>query len=380
MPKRAREDETTTQQPKRAKTAASSNSTSTSKARYQKKGHYCPEYVPILAKGKDMNGGIAPFTQSTFTSAFPYDSEWSETNLPSILFHITPPPPPPSSSGASAPRPTITRSDGIKLTASTILPDHISVTTPSWLIGAWLRLDPTTTLSDVLARMSDDPTYPGGPIRKPKHSAMNNRLFRQCAKLFGHYCGGAGQAKNKNQREIRAGLTERMLQLNTTLEERVVPAAGPGGEVRLVRKKLVSREKGTTSVRAVNVEVTERNWRETTFPLDFFVLNKENGGQEVAATPCLSDGPSPASSGGEEAATPASASASPLPVGPPLVAAPAAAPAKPAPEHELVFPPLPPLAGAGSGSDLNFNLDFALPAADFDFDDFFDFESASSRS
>lgn len=300
MVKRARiDDDATTPPVKRARRDDANNEKMINKARYGTKGHYCHELFPILERAKQLNNGVEPPSRSFYTSTFPHQNEWSMDNLPEILFYIKPTP-----VDKDANRRRKMRGDNLNILDSAVVPDYVSVDVPEWLVGAWLRLDPTLNLSDIRARMSEDEYFIGGKIDKPAHSALNNRLFRKCAKVFCHW---DSSSKNKNQRDIRKQLTDRNIELNTILDETVV-----AGERRLVKKTMKRKSNGTQSVQLLNVHVTDDNYLETTFPIDHFKLAGEDH-----QTPALTDGSTPASAGEEEAATPAPVLA-PIPV--PLLA------------------------------------------------------------
>lgn len=288
MAKRARTDsDVTIQQAKRARRDDASNEKMISKARYGSKGHYCPEILPVLEKSRELNNGNVPSSISLYTSPFPHQTEWSMDNLPEILFFIKPRPIERDSSRCMK-----LRDDNVNILDSAVVPDYVSVSIPEWLIGAWLRLDPTLNLSHIRARMCDDENFIGGKIEKPAHSALNNRLYRKCAKVFCHW---DSTSQNKNQQDIRKRLSQRNIELNTILDEKIV-----AGETRLVKKIMKVKGNGTTSVCLMNVEVTEDNYLKTTFPIDHFKINGE-----VHPTPALTDGSTPPSASEEEAATPA---------------------------------------------------------------------------
>lgn len=280
MSKRSREnDDGLTQVTKKAKRDDSMNPNMTNKARYSSKGFYCPESHIALEMGKQLNNGIPPDTIATFTSDFDMQNEWSENNLPEILFYIKKP---------EIRKLQSTMDANGQVIIPKIVPDQISILTPEWMIGAWLRLDPSITLKQIRARMSDDLNYIGGPLKVPSHPALNNRMYRKCASIFGHWDGG----RAKNQQQIRDQLTHDQILFNTILKPICI-----GNELRLCKKRAVNKEPGTSSITLVDVEVNEDNYLETTFPWRHFLLD-DNSDCPTEMTPALTEGSSPQSEAG----------------------------------------------------------------------------------
>ena len=317
MTKRAREDDGgAAQQHKKPKRDDASNPKMTNKDRYEgNNGYFCPEWFKAFEEALRLNNGVLPPSIALDTSDWYHMNVWTQDDLPSILFFIKAP-----KNGPVEPV-----NVGGQMLMPQIVPRIIAIDTPEWKIGAWLRLDRSITLKDIRARMHDDLSFIGGALRKPSHSTLNNRMHRKCARLFGHLNG----SNAKNQQQIIADvLTPEKIARNTILDPITI-----NGECRLVKKKMVFAKSGTTSTRLVNVNVTESNYKDTTFPENYFqidandsadapILIEDNSAtptalevndfastpaliDDSAATPALTEGVSPEPSSMYDPATPA---------------------------------------------------------------------------
>ncbi|RMZ78589.1 hypothetical protein DV738_g3774, partial [Chaetothyriales sp. CBS 135597] len=214
-----------------------------------------------LAEAAKSNGGQPPYSISLVTSEFPNDKIWSEENLPTILFYLTPP----TSAYDGQAIHTFLRDDGKRLRSFEVLPDRISIDIKGWLIEAWRRLDPRISYEDIIDRMTADPEYcEGKGLSIPTKNSLQMHTLRSCRKLLGYWqLEGQKDEPSRAMVEAIERLTPSNLLFNT-----VLPLC-PQYPNRLVRLKF-ERKTEDGQFKAVPVVVTPDNIEMTTLPLTFF--------------------------------------------------------------------------------------------------------------
>lgn len=219
-----------------------------------------------------MPDGVMPHSEALVTSSFPHCGEWSETNLPEILFYIKPP----RSEYDGLPVGFV-EEDGEpvkvgKLNKSLrdfpILPRRISLEVPGWLVETWRRIDPRITYPDILDRQVEDPEL---GLKKLDKNALQNHCRRECRMILGLWTNyERREVPHRTDVEAIECLSYQNILLNTVLN------VSPDRQDRLT-KLCLSRGglDGCGKYNAKPCEVTAENWNETTFPLDHFVLKAE---------------------------------------------------------------------------------------------------------
>jgi hypothetical protein len=210
-----------------------------------------------------------PYTLSLVTSDFPHRAEWSEINLPDILFYIQPP----VSEYEAAKVEYLTEDgefvmsdDGRKIRKFEILPRHISLDVPGWLVEAWRRLDSRIGYQDILDRQYADPNL---GLQKHTKNALQNHCRRECRKVLNTWVEyGRRDEPHRTEVEAIEGLAYENVQLNTTLKRSEIFGN------RLVKVRLERRVKDGLYY-AIPHMVNIQNWQETTVPLDHFLPDSQ---------------------------------------------------------------------------------------------------------
>jgi hypothetical protein len=212
-----------------------------------------------------------PYTLSLVTSDFPHKDEWSEIDLPDILFYIQPPPSrydgvkvedliedgAPVASDAP---------DGHNIRQFEILPRNISLDVPGWLVEAWRRLDTRIGYQDILDRQYADLSL---GLKKHTKNALQNHCRRECRKVLNTWVEyGRRDEPHRTEVEAIEGMSYENIQLNTTLKR-----SGLFNN-RLVRVRLERRVEDGLYY-AIPHEVTVENWKETTLPIDHFLRDSQ---------------------------------------------------------------------------------------------------------
>jgi hypothetical protein len=212
-----------------------------------------------------------PYTLSLVTSDFPHKSEWSQIDLPDILFYIQPPiseyegvkvenlieDGKPVASDAT---------DGHIIRQFEILPRNISLDVPGWLVEAWRRLDTRIGYQDILDRQYADPNL---GLKKHTKNALQNHCRRECRKVLNTWVEyGRRDEPHRTEVEAIEGLSYENIQLNTTLKRSHMFSN------RLVKVRLERRVEDGLYY-AIPREVTIENWRDTTLPLDHFLQDSQ---------------------------------------------------------------------------------------------------------
>ena len=208
-----------------------------------------------------------PFTRSLETSDFPHKDEWSADNLPAILFYITVP----ESKYANLPVQDLVE-DGKIIKSDEdntvrdfeILPRHISLDVPGWLVEAWRRLDPRISYQDILDRQQADHSL--GLIKHSKN-ALQNHCRRECRKVLNTWVQyGRRSEPHRTEVESIEELSYENVVLNTTLNRSSIAPH------RLVKVSL-ERKSAESLYYAKPFTVTPENILETTFPLKHFLID-----------------------------------------------------------------------------------------------------------
>lgn len=218
-----------------------------------------------------------PYTLSLVTSDFPGKAEWSEIDLPDILFYIHPP----TSQYEGVKVENLIEDgehvvsdapDGHYIRQFEILPRNISLDVPGWMVEAWRRLDTRIGYQDILDRQYADPDL---GLKKHTKNALQNHCRRECRKVLNTWVEyGRRDEPHRTEVEAIEGLSYDNIRLNTTLKPSEVFIG------RLVKVRLERRVEDGLYYAAPR-EVTTENWRETTLPLDHFLPD----GQRREMTP-----------------------------------------------------------------------------------------------
>lgn len=211
-----------------------------------------------------------PYIASLVTSDFPHKAEWSESNLPDVLFYIELP---------KFEKECIKVADLIEngetvisdgpvprnIREFDILPRNISLDVPGWLIEAWRRLDTRISYRDILDRQQSDPEL---GLKKLTKNALQNHCRRECRKVLNAWVEyGRRDEPHRTEVEAIEGLSYENIMYNTTLNR---CESMPN---RLIKVRLERRHEDGLFY-AIPFKVTEDNWRETTLPLDHFLANE----------------------------------------------------------------------------------------------------------
>ena len=208
-----------------------------------------------------------PYTLSLVTSDFPHKAEWSQIDLPDILFHIQPPIS--EYEGVKVEdliengEPVVSDApDRHKIRHFEILPRHISIDAPGWLVEAWRRLDTRIGYQDILDRQYADPSL---GLKKLTKNALQNHCRRECRKVLNTWVEyGRRNEPHRTEVESIEGLSYENITFNTTLKRSLIFSN------RLVKVRL-ERKVEDGLYYAIPLEVTIENWRETTLPLGHFL-------------------------------------------------------------------------------------------------------------
>ena len=212
-----------------------------------------------------------PYTLSLVTSDFPHKAEWSEVDLPDILFYIQPPKSKyegvKSNNLLEDGEPVASDApDGHNIRQFDVLPRNISLDVPGWLIEAWRRLDPRIGYQDILDRQYADPDW---GFKKHTKNALQNHCRRECRKVLNTWVAyGRRDEPHRTEVESIEGLSSENVKLNTILQRSLI---FPN---RLVKVRL-ERKVEDGLYYAVPREVTIGNWLESTLPLDHFLLDSQ---------------------------------------------------------------------------------------------------------
>lgn len=212
-----------------------------------------------------------PYTLSLVTSDFPHKAEWSETDLPDILFYIQPPTS--QYEGVKVEdliedgEPVVSDApDGHNIRHFEILPRNISLDVPGWLVEAWRRIDTRIGYQDILDRQYADPKL---GLKKHSKNALQNHCRRECRKVLNTWVEyGRRDEPHRTDVESIEVLSHENVRLNTTLKPSLL-FHNRLAKVRLQRKV----EDGLYY--AAPLEVTLGNWKETTLPLDHFLQDSQ---------------------------------------------------------------------------------------------------------
>ncbi len=221
-----------------------------------------------------------PASEALVTSPYPHDKEWSEDNLPDILFYLKPP-----KSEYHGQRVGLLRDNGkivkVKVRSQkkpvrdiSILPRRISLDVSGWLIEAWRRIDSRITYQDILDRQIEDPKL---GLKKLDKNALQNRCRRECRMILGSWTSyERREVPHRTDVEAIEGLSHQNIMLNTILN---VCAAR---QDRLTKVRLTRRSRdGAGKYYKEPFDVNETNLYESTFPIDHFVLKSELATEEL---------------------------------------------------------------------------------------------------
>jgi hypothetical protein len=216
--------------------------------------------------------GVMPYSEALITSSFPHSDEWSESNLPEILFYIKPP-----KSEYEGQPVGFVKENGATVKVGeqnkplrdfSILPRRISLEVPGWLVETWRRIDPRITYPDILDRQIEDPKL---HLKKLDKNALQNHCRRECRMILGLWTSyERREVPHRTDVEAIECLSYQNVLLNTILN------VSPDRQDRLT--KLCLTRGGTDhcgKYYAKPCEVTAINWEVTTFQLDHFVLKTE---------------------------------------------------------------------------------------------------------
>lgn len=219
---------------------------------------------------KCYQGGKLP--EELTNSAHPHSDEWSEEDLPEILFYLKPP----KSEFEGKPVQLLKENGQLvkvwgenrPLKDFPILPRRIALDVPGWMVEAWRRLDPRITYGDILDRQIADPAK---GLKKLDKNALQNHCGRECRRLLGLWMGyDRRTVPHRTHVEAIESLSYQNIMLNTVLN------VCPGRQDRLTKVRFVKRSlDGEGRYYAELCEVDETNVGKTTFPIDHFVLKSE---------------------------------------------------------------------------------------------------------
>ena len=219
-----------------------------------------------------MPDGVLPHSDALVTSSFPHCDEWSEANLPEILFYIKPP----KSEYEGQPVGFVEENgESVKVGGNNkplrdfpILPRRISLEVPGWLVETWRRIDPRITYPDILDRQLEDPRL---GLKKLDKNALQNHCRRECRMILGLWTSyERREVPHRTDVEAIEFLSFQNVLLNTVLN------VSPDRQDRLTKLCLTrGGVDGCGKYYAKPCEVTADNWSETTFQLDHFVLKTE---------------------------------------------------------------------------------------------------------
>ncbi|KAE8150406.1 hypothetical protein BDV25DRAFT_112577 [Aspergillus avenaceus] len=126
----------------------------------------------------------APPEDRFHTCPHPYHSEYSEQNLPPLLFRMEPPVEPklPELPYLLDKGEFVLDMEGREMRDFPFLPRYISCNPSGWLLEYWLRTDPRLTYKDIRGRM----TAPA--IMRPAENALNMRREREARRSLRLSC------------------------------------------------------------------------------------------------------------------------------------------------------------------------------------------------
>jgi hypothetical protein len=215
--------------------------------------------------------GEMPPSKALETSYFPHQEEWSEDNLPDILFYLKPP----KSEYEGQPVSIlldddgdVVWNDGKPLKDFPILPRQISLEVQGWLIEAWRRIDPRITYPDILDRQIEDEEF---GLKKITPNALSNHCQRECRMILNMWVDyNRREVPHKTDVEALEALSYQNIMLNTILN------VCPDRQDRLTKIRFTRRSKHDWGRYYIEpCEVNENNLFETTFPIDHFLLKSE---------------------------------------------------------------------------------------------------------
>lgn len=233
--------------------------------------------MPVSMSNPPTEGTLSDH-HPLMTSPFPHQDEWSEDNLPVILFYVKPP-----KSIYDKQEPGLLKEDGkvVKVDKSgkldengtalrdiEILPRHISLLVPGWLVEAWRRTDPRITYADILDRQTEDADL---GLRKLRKNALQNHSRRQCRMVLNSWTSyERRQVPHRTDVQSIESLSYQNIMLNTILN------VCPSQQDRLTKVRLVRRSQDDSGrFYSEPLEVTAMNLYQTTFPIDHFILESE---------------------------------------------------------------------------------------------------------
>jgi hypothetical protein len=229
--------------------------------------------VSVFIFDTEIDGSM-PYSEALITSPFPHSDEWSEDQLPEILFYIKPP----KSEFEGQPVSFLQENGevvkvgeyGKPMRDFPILPRRISLEVPGWLVETWRRLDPRITYPDILDRQIEDPIQ---RLKKLDKNALQNHCRRECRMILGMWTNyERREVPHRTDVEAIECLSYQNVMLNTILN------VCPDRQDRLTKVRLTKRSQdGCGKYYAEPYEVNETNLYQTTFPIDRFVLKSEAG-------------------------------------------------------------------------------------------------------
>jgi hypothetical protein len=232
-----------------------------------------PSLIQILHV---LTDGVMPYVKALETTPFPHSQEWSQDNLPDILFYLKPP----KSKYEGQPvsflkengEPVKVAEHDKSVRDFPILPRRISLEVSGWLVEAWRRIDPRITYADILDRQIEEQ----GLIKLDKN-ALQNHCRRECRMVLGMWTSYERRAvPHRTDVEAIENLSLENIKLNTILQ------VCPERQDRLVKIRLTRRsDDDYGKYYAEPYEVNEANLYETTFPVDHFVIKSELSPHEV---------------------------------------------------------------------------------------------------
>lgn len=218
-----------------------------------------------------LTDGVMPYSDALVTTPFPHSDEWSEENLPEILFYIKPPRSPYQGQAVQPlmeeGKPVMAQ-NGNQLRDLPVLPRRISLDVPGWLVEAWRRTDPRINYADILDRQIEDHKL---KLTKITSNAFQNHCRRECRMILGLWTSyDRRDIPHRTDVEAVEGLTYNNIKLNTILQ---ICQDHPD---RLNKVSLVKRaQDGCGKYYAEPRVFDDTNILDNTFPMDYFVLRSE---------------------------------------------------------------------------------------------------------